>query len=159
MQDSKLKTLAIVGSYPPRKCGIATFSQDLHDAMVRGTDIRALVLAMDDTEDGYDYPSEVRFELQPNAFKDYELATDYLNINQIDVVSVQHEFGLFGARGGENIVALVRDTRMPVITTLHTVLSHPTWEQSAVMKGLLPHSDRLVVMSQRARQILCETYG
>jgi len=159
MQDSKLKTLAIVGSYPPRKCGIATFSQDLHDAMVRGTDIRALVLAMDDTEDGYDYPSEVRFELQPNAFKDYELATDYLNINQIDVVSVQHEFGLFGARGGENIVALVRDTRMPVITTLHTVLSHPTWEQSAVMKGLLQHSDRLVVMSQRARQILCETYG
>src|SRR5262249_38799955 len=90
---------------------------------------------------------------------DYELAADFLNINQVDAVLLQHEYGLFGARAGENIVTLARDTRMPVITTLHTVLDKPTWEQSSVMRGLLSHSDRLVVMSRRGRDILKRVYG
>jgi glycosyltransferase involved in cell wall biosynthesis len=154
-----LQTVAIVSSYPPRKCGIATFAKDLHDAITKGTDVRGLVLAMDDAEEGYPYPPEVRFELQASDLKDYELATDYLNINQIDLVAVQHEFGLFGARAGENILSLVKHTRMPVITTLHTVLDEPSKEQAAVMRELLKQSDRVVVMSRRAKLLLESRYG
>ncbi len=159
MAGAKLQTLAIVSSYPPRKCGIASFAKHLHDAIVTGGEVQGLVVAMDDAEEGYHYPPEVRFEMQASDLPDYELATDYLNINQIDVVSVQHEYGLFGARAGENIVSLVKHTRMPVITTLHTVLDDPAKEQRAVMKELLKHSDRLVVMSQRAQHILMTKYG
>jgi len=94
----------------------------LYDSLVNDSEMQGLVLAMDDAEEGYAYPPEVRFELQANDLKDYELATDFLNINQVDLVLVQHEYGLFGAGAGENIISLVRDTRMPVLTTLHTVV-------------------------------------
>src|ERR1043165_821406 len=118
MSEQVVQTLALVGSYVPRQCGIASFTKDLRDAVVSDGGVHAPVLAMDDNEDGYAYPDEVRFEIRANVLKDYQLATDYLNINQIDAVIVQHEFGLYGARSGENILKLIRNTRMPVITTL-----------------------------------------
>ncbi|HLX63024.1 MAG TPA: glycosyltransferase family 4 protein [Planctomycetota bacterium] len=159
MSDLRVQTLALVGSYVPRQCGIATFTKDLRDALMSDGDVDVPVLAMDDNEDGYSYPDEVRFEIRANVLKDYQLATDYLNINQIDAVIVQHEFGLYGARSGENILKLIRNTRMPVITTLHTVLSEPNKDQAVVMAGIVAESDRLVVMSEQAVEILTHKYN
>ena len=154
----RVQTLALVGSYVPRQCGIATFTKDLRDALIQSNDVEVPVLAMDDNEGGYPYPKEVRFQIRANVLRDYQLATDFLNINQIDIVIVQHEYGLYGARSGENVLKLVRNTRMPVITTLHTVLSQPDQDQAAVMAGIVKESDRLVVMSQRAVDILTSVY-
>jgi glycosyltransferase involved in cell wall biosynthesis len=159
MSEAKLQTLALIGSYVPRQCGIATFTKDLYDGLAAGGGTNACVLAIDDNEEGYPYPPEVRFELRAGHLRDYELATDFLNINQIDVLVLQHEYGLFGARAGENVLVLVKNTRMPVITTLHTVLREPNDEQAAVMKELIRHSDGIVVMSNRGREILAERYG
>ena len=159
MSEQVVQTLALVGSYVPRQCGIATFTKDLRDALVSDGGVHVPVLAMDDNEDGYAYPDEVRFEIRANVLKDYQLATDYLNINQIDAVIVQHEFGLYGARSGENILKLIRNTRMPVITTLHTVLSEPNKDQAVVMAGIVAESDRLVVMSEQAVEILTHKYN
>lgn len=156
--EIRVQTLALVGSYVPRQCGIATFTKDLRDALAEEGRLRPLVLAMDDMEEGYAYPDEVRFQIRANRLKDYQLATDVLNINQIDVVVLQHEYGLFGGHAGENIISLVRNTRMPVITTLHTLLEHPNNEQAAVMRQLIAESDRLVVMSRRAHEILAKIY-
>jgi glycosyltransferase involved in cell wall biosynthesis len=159
MRDVRVQTLALVGSYVPRQCGIATFTKDLRDALMDSGDVEVPVLALDDNEAGYPYPDEVRFEIRANVLKDYQLATDFLNINQIDVVIVEHEYGLYGARSGENVLKLIRNTRMPVITTLHTVLSQPNKEQALVMSGIVEESDRLVVMSELAVSILADTYG
>lgn len=159
MTEVRVQTLALVGSYVPRQCGIATFTKDLRDALMCGGSVEVPVLAMDDNEDGYPYPNEVRFEIRANVLKDYQLATDFLNINQIDAVIVQHEFGLYGARSGENILKLIRNTSMPVITTLHTVLSEPNNEQALVMAGIIEESDRLIVMSNLAVEILTQKYN
>ena len=114
---------------------------------------------MDDIPSGYDYPEEVRFQIQANRLKDYSVAADMLNINQVDVVVLEHEFGIFGGRAGEHILALLRRLRMPIITTLHTVLAQPNREQMAVMKELITYSDRLVVLCNRALQMLTSIYN
>ena len=135
-------------------------TKDLRDALIPGnSDVKVAVLAMDDNERRLSVSRcEVRFQIRANVLRDYQLATDFLNINQIDIVIVEHEYGLYGARSGENVLKLVRNTRMPVITTLHTVLSQPDVDQAAVMAGIVAESDRLVVMSQRAVEILTSVY-
>ena len=159
IKDPSVQTTALVGSYVPRRCGIATFTKDLRDAIASENNRRTMVLAMDDTEAGYAYPPEVRFQVQANRLSDYELAADVLNINQVEAVLVQHEFGLYGGRAGDNIITLMRRLRMPILTTLHTVLTEPTQDQRAVMHHLADLSDRLVVMSERGIEILTDVYG
>lgn len=153
-----LNSLALVGSYIPRQCGIGTFTKDLRDALDGAGAQRTMVLAMDDTPEGYAYPDEVRFQIRDGHLQDYRNAADMLNINQIDLVSVQHEFGIFGGRAGDYLLTLLRRLRMPVVTTLHTVLQDPTPEQSAVMKELAVLSDRIVVMCETGRRILLDRY-
>ena len=155
----RIQTAALIGSYVPRKCGIGTFTKDLNDSISAEGNVRTLVLAMDDTPSGYDYPDEVRFQIQANHLKDYRVAADMLNINQVDVAIVEHEFGIFGGRSGERILALMRRLRMPVITTLHTVLSEPNNEQRVVMNEIINYSDRLVVLCNRAAQMLKSIYN
>jgi len=157
--SSGLQTAALIGSYVPRQCGIATFTKDLRDAITDHGSVRTLVIALDDKLAGYSYPEEVRFEVQANRLADYQAAADLLNINQIDIAIVQHEFGIFGGRTGEHVLALMRNLRMPVITTLHTVLAEPDREHLAVMQELVSLSDRLVVMCNRAVRILQEVYN
>lgn len=154
----KLQTLALLGTYVPRQCGIGTFTKDLREALALKKDLRTMVLAMDDTQSGYPYPPEVRFQIQASRFKDYQVAADLLNINQIDAVLVQHEFGIFGGRAGDHVIALLRKLRMPTMVTLHTVLAQPNSEQMAVMRELIALSDRLVVMCSKAVGILTDVY-
>lgn len=152
--------IAFLGSYPPRLCGIATFTQDVCEAVARecpGVD--CIVGALNDQEEGYDYPPRVRFELQEKDLDSYRRAADFLNFNNADVLSVQHEFGIFGGPAGSHLLALLKEVRMPVVTTLHTLLQTPSPAQRHVMDELTGRSDRLVVMAHKGVEILRDTYG
>ena len=151
--------VAIIGNYLPRKCGIATFTTDLCDAIHEeygATEL--LALPVNDIEEGYSYPTRVRFELSQDDLSSYRRAADFLNFSNIDLVCVQHEYGIFGGQAGAHILELMRRLQMPVVTTLHTVLREPNTEQRAVMEEIATLSDRLIVMSQQAVTILEEVF-
>lgn len=151
--------IAFVGNYLPRKCGIATFTHDLRTAVVKASNARCLVVSMDDIDGGYAYEKEVKFQVAEQELEDYRAAADVLNFSNIDVVSLQHEFGIYGGPCGSHILALMHDLRMPIVTTLHTVLSEPSQTQRAVMTQLIRLSARIVVMTERCRQTLLNTYS
>lgn len=153
------KTIALIGNYLPRRCGIATFTSDLLGSLsseAPETDCWAIV--MNDVPEGYPYPSQVRFELNYKNLRDYRLAADFLNMNQVDAVCLQHEFGIFGGDYGCHVLELLRNLRMPVVTTLHTLFTQPDSGQRAILKELGRSSDRLVVMSRKAEETLKEVY-
>ena len=151
--------IAVIGNYLPRQCGIATFTTDLCAAIAAeyGT-ARLLALPVNDTEPGYDYPARVRWSLAQDDLKTYQEAADFLNFNNIDMLCLQHEYGIFGGAAGSHILHLLRGLKMPVVTTLHTVLRGPDPNQLMVMEEIAELSDRLIVMSQLSSQILQETF-
>jgi len=156
---SIIKRVAFVGNYLPRQCGIATFTTDLCEAIAaeyKGT--ACIALPVNDTEAGYAYPDRVRFELTERDIESYRRAADFLNIGNVDIVSLQHEYGIFGGRAGSHILALLRELRMPVVTTLHTILRNPDSDQRRVMEQIAVLSDRLVVMSERGSALLQEVF-
>ncbi|MCC7518106.1 MAG: glycosyltransferase family 4 protein [Verrucomicrobiae bacterium] len=155
-----IQRIAIVGNYLPRRCGIATFSSDLRKALTTQYEqAEAFVIPVNDIEGGYSYPEEVRFEIEEQDAASYQRAADFLNLNNVDVVSLQHEFGIFGGPAGSLILNLIRNLRMPVVTTLHTVLSKPNADQRRVMRGLVQMSSRLTVMSEKAMEFMRGVYG
>jgi len=152
--------IALIGNYLPRQCGIATFTADLRASLaVENPTGECWVIAMNDVPQGYRYPEQVRFEINQRVLPDYRLAADFLNMNQVEVVCLQHEFGIFGGENGVHVLDLIGNLRMPLVTTLHTVLKSPTAGQLAITKRIAQLSDRLVVMSLGAMQILHEVYG
>ncbi|MGB7055582.1 MAG: glycosyltransferase family 4 protein, partial [bacterium] len=158
-ERKRLKRIAFIGNYLPRQCGIATFTTDLCESIASEfTKLTCLALAVNDVEAGYSYPPRVRFELAQNDIVSYRRTADFLNINNIDLVSLQHEYGIFGGVAGNHILALLRELRMPLVTTLHTVLRQPDASQRKVMLELIRLSDRLVVMSQKAAEFLHDVY-
>ena len=147
--------VAVIGNHTPRQCGIATFTAHLSDAL--GDEIPGLdcfVLAVNDTGRRHAYPGRVRFEIDEGDVGSYRRAADFLNVNPVDLVSLQHEYGIFGGPAGSHIVALLRELRMPVVTTLHTILAEPSSAQRAVMDELVRISERIVVMSRRGAELL-----
>jgi glycosyltransferase involved in cell wall biosynthesis len=157
---TEIKKIAFLGDYLPRKCGIATFTHDLRKAVAEeypGTE--TFVAPVNDLPEGYEYPSEVRFEFSENDLDSYRRAADYLNFSNADVVCLQHEYGIYGGPAGSFILALLRDLRIPVVTTLHTILQNPSADQRRVLQDLATLSARLVVMSERGRKMLREIYG
>jgi glycosyltransferase involved in cell wall biosynthesis len=151
--------IAIIGNYLPRQCGIATFTTDLCDAISTefGTE-RLFALPVNDPESQYDYPERVRFELTEEELASYDRAAEFLNFTNVDLVCVQHEYGIFGGPAGSHILELLRQIRMPVVTTLHTVLREPNPDQYRVMVELAQLSDRMVVMSQHSSQFLQDIF-
>ena len=115
--------------------------------------------AVNDRPSGYDYSSRVRIELYEKELDSYQRAADYLNFNNADVLCVQHEFGIYGGAAGSHLLTLLREVRMPVVTTLHTILSQPNDLQRKVMDELATRSDRIIVMARKGVEILRETYG
>jgi glycosyltransferase involved in cell wall biosynthesis len=153
-------SIAFLGGYEPRLCGIATFTHDLCEAVsTAAPSAQCITGAVNDRPEGYRYPPRVRFELQEKDLDSYRRAADFLNFNNVDVLCVQHEFGIYGGAAGSHLLALLKEVRMPVVTTLHTVLREPNLEQRKVMEELAMRSDRLVVMARKGAEILRETYG
>ncbi len=156
---SKVLKLAFVGDHLPRKCGIATFTSDLLAAVAAAyPQSQCLAVSVNDIPGGYEYPEVVRFEIEEQDLSSYLRAADFLNISNVDIVCLQHEFGIYGGPAGSHILAFLRELRMPVVTTLHTVLRQPRADQRRVMDGLIALSTRLVVMAERGRQMLREIY-
>src|SRR5439155_3855875 len=120
--------------------------------------VQCFAVPVNDVEEGYDYPSEVRFEIEEQNLASYRRAADFLSISDIDVICVQHEFGIYGGTAGGHLLALLREVNIPIVTTLHTLLKEPNPDQKRVMKELIHLSTRLVVMSQKAEAFLKEVY-
>src|SRR5213594_2863413 len=158
-EGSKIRKIAFVGDHLPRKCGIATFTSDLLAAVAAAhPQSQCFSVSVNDIKGGYDYPEVVRFEIEEQDLSSYLRAADFLNISNVDIVCLQHEFGIFGGTAGGHILAFLRELRMPVVTTLHTVLREPRADQRRVMQELVSLSTRLVVMAERGRQMLQEIY-
>lgn len=152
--------IAFLGNYLPRLCGIATFTHDLCEAVAGALpDADCYVEAVNDFSKDYEYPSRVRFELQERKLNSYRRAADFLNFNNADILCVQHEFGIYGGPSGRHLLALLKEVRMPVVTTLHTILQEPSAAQRLVVDEIARCSDRLVVMAQKGAEILRDTYG
>lgn len=154
-----IRRLAFIGNYLPRQCGIATFTTDLCEAIAAEyEEIKCIAVPVNDTEAGYAYPPRVRFELTEKDLDSYRRAADFLNINNVDLVCLQHEYGIFGGRAGSHVLSLLRELNMPIVTTLHTILRDPDPDQRRVLEQVAGLSDRLVVMSERGVQFLREIY-
>ena len=154
------RNVAFLGDYVPRRCGIATFTADICEAVAAEfPTAHCIVGSVNDRPEGYDYPERVRFEIDEQELDSYRRAAEFLNINNVEVVSVQHEFGIYGGPAGSHLLAFLREVRMPVVTTLHTVLSEPNADQRAVMEQLDALSNRFIVMAERGRNMLETIYG
>jgi glycosyltransferase involved in cell wall biosynthesis len=152
--------IAFVGNYLPRQCGIATFTTDLCTALATEYGEGCLfAIPVNDPESSYDYPERVRLELEQEDVTSYERAAEFLNFNGNDLVCLQHEYGIYGGIAGRHILTLLRKLKMPVVTTLHTVLRDPDRDQRTVLEEIARLSDRLVVMSEQAAQFLREVYA
>lgn len=156
--DQELR-VCFVGTYPPRQCGIATFTYDLlHAVRGAGSEINASVIAVSNKETDYRYPSEVAFEIKQNRLEDYRRAADFLNSSGTHIVCLQHEFGIFGGLAGRYIKTFLERVRCPVLTTLHTIIFEPPTRLKTALAAVAKVSQHLVILNERARPILQDVY-
>ncbi len=153
--DSALKAF-LIGTYPPRECGIGTFTYDLRHSL---NDIQSSVIAITSQHLKSKYPKEVAFEIRQHDSDEYQLAAEYINSSGADLVCLQHEFGIFGGPDGTYINDLLANLTVPVVTTLHTVLAKPRAGIRETLLRVAEFSDRLVVLNSRAIPILRDVYG
>ena len=152
--------IAFIGNSLPRRCGIATFTSDLQQAVTAarpGTE--ATIVAMNDRGQSYDYPSVVRLQIRDEIPEDYLRAADALNAAQVHAVSLQHEFGIFGGEAGVHVLGLLSRLKMPIVTTLHTVLATPSPMQRHVLNELVALSAKVIVMAEKGRELLRSIYA
>ena len=151
--------IAFIGDYLPRKCGIATFTSDIFlNITEQYPHSNCFVISVNDRKEGYNYPKEVKFEIEEQEFASYQRAADFINFNNIEIVSLQHEFGIYGGHSGSHILALLRDLHVPVVTTFHTILEKPTNSQFLIMLELIKLSSRLISMTEKGKTFLNEIY-
>ena len=154
-----LRRIAFIGNSLPRHCGIATFTTDLQQAISASrSDLETSIVAMTDHGQAYDYPASVALQIRDGNIEDYARAADFLNAGRFDTVCLQHEFGIFGGEAGAHILALLSRLTMPVVTTFHTVLAKPTAAQRAVMVRIVETSSKVVVMANKAHELLRSVY-
>ncbi len=152
--------VAFVGTYPPRRCGIATFTHDLAAAFFGAAGgARPMTIALTDAGCQYEYPPEVEYEIRQGVRGDYARAAEFLNFSDVRLVSVQHEHGIFGGEDGAYILDFLSTLRVPALVTLHTVLKRPSDGQRAVVKKIWKQCAGLVVMSRVAEELLASSYG
>lgn len=154
-----LRRIAFIGNSLPRRCGIATFTTDLQQAISTSRPtLETCIVAMTDHGQTYDYPKAVAFQIQDNKIEEYIHASDFLNAGRFDTVCLQHEFGIFGGEVGGHVLELLSRLTMPVVTTFHTVLANPTAPQRAVMERIVDASSKVVVMANKGRELLRSVY-
>jgi glycosyltransferase involved in cell wall biosynthesis len=156
----ELKRVAFIGNSLPRRCGIATFTTDLHEAVAASRpSLDACIVAMTDNGQTYDYGSAVRFEVGEGTIAEYLNAARFLNDGGFDLVCLQHEFGIFGGEAGDHVLALLSRLNMPIVTTFHTVPSDPSFGQRRVMDQIARLSEKVVVMAEKGWEFLQTVYG
>lgn len=154
------RRIAFIGNSLPRRCGIATFTTDLQQAVANAARVvETSTVAITDPGRDYVYPASVGFEIKQDNLEDYVGAADWINAGSFDAVSLQHEFGIFGGDAGGHILSLLKRLTVPLITTLHTVLAEPSDAQRHVIDCILAASTRVVVMAEKGRELLIEIYG
>jgi glycosyltransferase involved in cell wall biosynthesis len=154
-----IKSMAMLGNYAPRRCGIATFTTDLSDALANAyPGVACSVIAMNEPGKSYAYPARVQCEIAQSDLGSYQRAADFLNLSTVEVLCVQHEYGIFGGKAGADVLRLLRELRMPIVSVLHTLLTEPNAAQRAVMQELTRLSERLVVMSAHGAQLLRDVH-
>jgi glycosyltransferase involved in cell wall biosynthesis len=153
-----LKRVAILGTYIPRQCGIATFTSDVLES-VAGNGVSIEAISVEDNVGTYEYNSRVTCTLDQHNLEDYSRVADWINSREFDVLCVQHEYGIYGGDSGEYLLSLLKRVKCPVVTTLHTILIEPSVQQRIVLLAIIRHSSRIVVMSKRAVSILQTVYG
>ncbi len=154
-----LRRVAFIGNSSPRRCGIATFTSDLQHAVAQSAAaLNTCIVAMTDTEQGYEYPVSVRCEINDGIVDDYIRAAAFLNTGRYDIVSLQHEFGIFGGEAGGHILELLTRLTMPIVTTLHTVLLPPSPAQREVLNRIVDASAKVIVMAEKGRELLRDVY-
>ena len=152
-------SVAFIGNAPPRLCGIATFTSDLHSAVItRANPPLGAIFAMSERRGTYRYPRCVAGEIEDACAGDYAVSANRINAGRFDVVSLQHEFGIFGGEAGGHILGLLGRLRVPVVSTLHTVLSAPDAAKRAVFEAIIRQSSKVVVMAERGREVLRSVY-
>ena len=152
--------IAFIGNHLPRRCGIATFTHDLHLAVATArSDLETGVVAMTDLDRQYEYPPSTIFEVREAIMGDYVRAAAFLEATGVDLVSLQHEYGIFGGEAGADVLELLSRLTMPIVTTLHTVLERPTAAQRVVMNRIIGISSKLIVMAWKARDLLRSVHG
>ena len=153
------RRIAVIGNSLPRRCGIATFTTDLQQAISTSRpNPETCIVAMTDHGQAYDYPAAVGFQIKDDNIEEYMRAADFLNAGRFDTVCLQHEFGIFGGEAGAHILVLLSRLTMPVVTTFHTVLADPTAAQRAVMDRIVEASSKVVVMADKGRELLRSVY-
>lgn len=154
--------IAYIGTYPPRECGIGTFTQNLFRAVQaqfeNGRAKEGVVIAMDDQADSYNYPSEVKFKIRQEQQEDYLEAPRYINISGADVCILEHEFGIFGGQNGIYVLPLLHRLEVPLIVTLHTVLKTPSYNEKAILVEICKMAAKVVVMTEKAVEFLTSIY-
>jgi glycosyltransferase involved in cell wall biosynthesis len=156
--------IALIGTYPPRKCGIGTFTNNLLKAIAANTgqdDLASVarVIAINDSGQNYDYPDEVILKIRQTRQRDYITAAKQINFSEAEICILEHEFGIFGGDDGVYILSLIHRLELPLIVTLHTVLKEPSYTQRSIIEEIGDRAARIVVMSKRAIEFLKEIYN
>ena len=155
----EVKRVVFVGDYLPRKCGIATFTHDLHVAIADTFPaIKTQVVAVNDIAEGYNYNNAVRFEIDEQDPVSYSRAVDYINNCGASVVCVQHEYGIYGGPCGQMLIPFLRALKIPIVVTLHTILQEPSVEQRRILENIINISSRVVTMAEVGRNMLQNIY-
>jgi glycosyltransferase involved in cell wall biosynthesis len=155
--STSVHRIAVLGNFPPRQCGIATFTRDLVTG-IRAADPMAEVDVVALNDGPYEYKLPVKWSIDMADEEAYPRVAEFLNRAKYDILCVQHEFGIFGGSDGSHLLQLMRNVNMPIVTTLHTVLDNPSLGQRAVFNELLELSERVVVMGRKGEEILTEVY-
>src|SRR5258705_783633 len=159
-EAGSIRRIAMLGNHLPRQCGIATFTTDLAEALAQASPKPdCFVLAVNDAGRRHAYPARVQFEITEPDLISYRRAADFLNVSGVDVLSLQHEYGIFGGKAGSHVLTLLRELRMPIVTTLHTILAEPNPPQRAAMDEITRLSERLVGMCQHGACPLPSVHG
>ncbi|GHV84060.1 glycosyl transferase [Spirochaetia bacterium] len=158
--NSSILNIAFIGNYLPRQCGIATFTTSLCESVAAvHPGLSCFAVPITDISEGYAYPDRVRFEIEEKNLESYRRAADFLNSNNPDIVCLQHEYGIFGGEDGLFLLSLIRKLRMPIVTTLHTIMQNPSGRQRRILTEIAERSSFVVVMTEKAVELLSNVYN
>jgi glycosyltransferase involved in cell wall biosynthesis len=156
--------LAYIGTYPPRECGIGTFTMNLYRSMAKNNGINkdsidGFIVAMNDHDQTYDYPEEVKLTIRQEHQRDYLSAVKFINLSGADLCILEHEFGIFGGQDGVYILPLLHRLEIPLIVTLHTIIKTPSYNEKAILVEICRMANKIVVMSHKAIEFLTSIYN